>query len=632
MLHKTSLSKLAKSSFVRSAGIKRTTSLRIKDKEELDYEDRKNRHEKTPTDKRIPGLDIGKLTTEQLEFYLSLKLDAHPLTKNWKIKAAHELAARYIEGNTRKEGEKAPQDQVKAYEYAEKEINCYSIEELEEYFFLIEVAGKKVGIAKNWLQNRKTSFNLDNNAEIDKLLDQAKWNGHLKEGTARNANAILLAWEKQLIATRLAKHYRELKKEKRDAESVLLAKFYKRLVHHLKAHELPDSKISLALKKISPRFNQIRLLLSRIGKIFSVINGSLPPFIRWLFAALSLYFLIELIIDIAVLIKEGPRAFWEDNRPSRMANSSFWFPVNLACLVLALLVIAGPVAIATGAFWIGLLTVVGCGFDVIQEIGIGMYSYKVIKEQLANIDAELKNYADIDVNKEFTRKEKLENPEAVAKALELIAKKQALLEIREQIIKRRNEVDFNRAYVITIMTVLFVAAAFICFPPLGALLSSLLLPAALAATVAPWVPLIASGIALVVGSGFGGIGRFLYLNGGDIFNSIKEKLGHTYTAIQKWCGLKVKSKFAAGAAYDDWQVDYKKNTAEIKEQLMVTHPILSNLSSSTESHTPMTSPKVLKNYILHRSPSGTLFTTVNTIMDAEIAPPAVTTPNNPRTV
>jgi len=202
----------------------------------VSFSGRKNRHGKTPLSKKIPGLDISEMTTEKLESFISLDVST-PLFKEWKIKAAHELATRYIEGKEAKDAKgnekkhKAPNDHIKAYMYAEKEINTYTIEELEAKFFQIDVNGKNINIVKHWC---KTSFKKDDIKEIDKCIDNAKWNGLLRDEIIKDKNTILVAWEKQLISSRLAAHYEKLKEQEKTIDNIITAKFYERLVQHFK--------------------------------------------------------------------------------------------------------------------------------------------------------------------------------------------------------------------------------------------------------------------------------------------------------------------------------------------------------------------------------------------------------------
>lgn len=558
--------------------------------EESLFEKRKKRHPKTPHDKKIPGLDISELTSEKLELLLSLNLDSHPLTKAWKIKAAHDLATRYIEGKNSQKKQKAPQDELKAYAYAEKEINTYSIEELEENFFQLDVNGTNTNIVKHWKTTSPVNAKLYNENKIDACIAQAKWNGLLREEKASNANAILVAWEKQLIAARLAAHYKKLKKERRDADSALTAKFYKRLVHHFAEHEPPAAKISIALKKISPRFNQIRLFLSRLSKIFSAINGALPLPLKLIFSIAGLYFLVPFLMDLTVVIQD-PQAFWEDNRPSRMANDLVWFLLNLSCFTLTLFLT--PVAPLLGPLLIGLLTVGGCIFDVGAEAAIGVYGYRNQQQMLDTIDVELNKLKHIDVNHHFTHREITKYPEDVALKKQYIAQKQSLLNTREQILKKRKELYINRAYTVAIMALLAIAAAFIFFPPAGITLMIAGIPA---------IPLIAACSALVGGSVFGGIGKHIF------WNAIMDKEFHTACKEKFWQVCKwikslfvVKIKTPLENSKDDWSISY--NTKQIRGNI-------ENTEQPSPNKEPVITAIVQNNRItshLHRLSSGILF-------------------------
>jgi hypothetical protein len=415
----------------------------------------------------------------------------------------------------------------------------------------------------------------------------------------------LLAWEKQLIAARLAKHYKKLKKETRDSQHALAAKFYKRLVHDLKEHEAPASLFSLLLKKISPRFNGIRLLLARTGKIFSIINGSLPEPIKWIFTIAGLYFLIELAFHVAVIIKEGPQAFWEDNRPSSMANAVVMFSINFTGLMLTLLL--APAAPLVAGLWIGILSLAGFVFDVGAEGAIGIYSYKNQQGTLDKIDAELAQLKAVDVNHQFKPKEILLNPERVELVKQQIDKKSALLEMRHQLLEKRKELYINRAYTLAIMLILCACAVFIFFP-----FASL-----------PLAPLIASGVALGVGSIFGGIGKHLFWNtimDAAFCGRCAEKLSQAGRWLKECFGSKVKAPFKdrkdRQTCSDDWEISYH-NTKDIQQSLLVAEEdqeiIIMDAADQDKKITPRkeaANPAKSKYEFplnhLHRSPSGIL--------------------------
>src|SRR5690349_9901672 len=105
---------------------------------------RRKRVPKTPKEQKIPGLEISDTATEKLELLVSLNLGGHPDTKAWKIKAAHELAIRYIAGDQLASPHKTPFDPVKAYDFASMEINNMSIRELEAKFFQLETGERHV--------------------------------------------------------------------------------------------------------------------------------------------------------------------------------------------------------------------------------------------------------------------------------------------------------------------------------------------------------------------------------------------------------------------------------------------------------------------------------------------------------
>ena len=552
-------------------------------------ERRENRYGKLPPEAKIPGLDISELTTEQLELLLSLNLDNNSTTKAWKTRAAHKLATRFIKGD------KAPINDAKAHTYAEMEINSLSIEELESKFFHIQMPdGKHIPIINAW-HNKKPEKNdvtypYNNKKALRKFIDQAKWNDQLKIEKQESAHAILLAWEKQLVAKRLAEHYQAQSKLERSIENVLAATFYQEIQQYLKDHEKP-STMPQWLMTIFSWFNSIRLATIRLNKTLTQFNAPflVQPLLKWAASIAGLYFLVELLVDIGILIKAAlfnwkgefspsltrlKNTFWDDNRPSRMMNDLIWFGINFTCLILTILL--APVAPLVAAFWCGALTVAGCVFDVGAEVAIGLYAHHNQRNALDTIDAEI------------------DKPDKKVDALTKIKQKTALDLMHEQLLEKHKALVINRAYTIAIMFALLVCAGFMFFPPAGLVLVA---------------PMVAASAALVIGSLFGGLGKRLFWSAPAYFNQVKNFALETTASFKEWLNPSVKQKLlftGSRTCPDDWKVH--ANTKLINDQL--TSGIANINPPAHETMAPQEETKIrehCRNHSMHRSPSGLLF-------------------------
>lgn len=622
------------------------------------FTERRTKRYSIPPEVKIPGLDISELSTEMLEllvsgnpkdtFYKSWRHSKDtPLIKTWKRRAAHKLATRYIIG------EQAACDHVKAHAYAEMEINCMSIEELENKFFQIDTeTGDSINIVDAWLakieewrtkaipmppvrnkvlESQQLLPPFHNKKFIIEFIEEeaTKWNNHLNAEKKASAHAILFAWEKQLAAKRLKEHYKAQDKLTSTVKSKTATVFYKQILRYLKEHE-PPSTMPQWLVTIFCWFNAIRLAIVRLNKSLTQFNAPFlaTPFLKWVASIAGLYFLCELILDCGVLIKAAlfnakgefkpsftrlRNTFWEDNRPSRMLNALVWFGINFTCLMLTIFL--APAAPLVAAFWCGALTVAGCIFDVGAEAAIGLYANSNIKKSLEMIDAQL---TELDKIRDKTKAEAkikpeqhpfLQRPKDTIPAI--VQQRTALLIMQEQLQNKRKALVINRAYTIAIMMLLLICAGFIFFPP-----------AAL-----PLAPIIAGCIALIGGSVFGGLGKRLFWNAPEYCKNIKDFVLDTCTSIKHYFSPKVKPTpiYAGSHTCPD---DHTYTSALLKKELAIVGDHPSSLAFTlNEKDEIKTIKKKFSGSNLHRSPSGDLFSCAP--VSTAMVTPEIKTHKNP---
>lgn len=259
-----------------------------------------------------------------------------------------------------------------------------------------------------------------------------------------------------------------------------------------KAHDLrkkvglpstpPDSLTTDDFHTYHGWFNGLRLLIGRIGRIFTGLGkGFLPTFFGAFGLTLGITFLVESIYVLYITFKPGISPaekelnipFWqrtwrrfkncvtEDGRAYRLMNDSIWFAINLTAFILT-----GPFYLLVGP----VLNSIGFFFDASHEFfWLGRHTHKQVR--LANKLTEQIKVCD--------------DPEET----------QLLTLLHEQTIAKRNEVIRKHLWIAFWTAVVFVGMLLVYFPP----------------TTIPGAFLIGAGTALIAGSLFTGLGRRIYL-------------------------------------------------------------------------------------------------------------------------
>lgn len=307
-------------------------------------------------------------------------------------------------------------------------------------------------------------------------------------------------------------------------------------------------------------FTSLRLFLVRFNRL---ANFWKHPFLKKWFAILGFSYAIELIVDIAVVLKETFRPataaekaaepsrakrMWnsfkntllKDNRPIRMLNALVWLAVNVTAFVLT----GGlsVVARALNSMIANALNVAGFSFDVLVEVYNGIRDYvkhtKLINKLLAQ---KSKLVAEVSNSSLITEIEKLkaEIQQANDKGnVDLAEQKQASLDLKTRQLKAKGltpetinakqldiqKIDYlvaalkekRRAaiseaiYKMICTGLILVGMILFCFPP-TTIIGGTLFGVGLGAQV------LGAGFAAFAGSVFFGLGRRLWRKAKEFF-------------------------------------------------------------------------------------------------------------------
>ena len=276
------------------------------------------------------------------------------------------------------------------------------------------------------------------------------------------------------------------------------------------------------LYSASSWFNQVRLLLVRARRVLSLVFGWAflgNPILKRIFDVASLYFALELAVDIVMIVKatffnakdeekdlpflERLKLAWarfkhiflKDERPRRMVNAAFSLALNLAGIIVAL-VLTGPAL----PLVVGIIGLASCVIDVVLEVAKGAWAYFVHRGLLNKINHAIETTTD----------------EAHKGALNVLKRK-----VEEKM--KADLISCIRPFVF--MVIMLVAMGFFFFPPLAL----------------PLAALIGAGVALFVGSIIGGLGRKAYFALGlnkymdkYVFEPLEELWKDIYTTIKGW--------------------------------------------------------------------------------------------------